>query len=149
MSLVFQYKPLSMSDIEKIESWTYSGFMTSVDMSSYRQNYREKGLLKGPLLCEGFGVFVNTELFGLLEAYEIEQGIEIGLALNPKRVGKGLSKSFILSCIAFIKSHYAYKQDYIYLSVNKQNHQAFFAYIKAGFKVYKKTDADYLMRISL
>jgi ribosomal-protein-alanine N-acetyltransferase len=149
MSIEFQYKPLSMSDIEKIESWTYTGFMTSVDMSFYYQNYRQKGLLKGPHLCDGYGVFVDNELYGLLEVYEIEQGIEMGLALNPKYVGKGLSKGFILNCIDFLKSHYAYMKNYIYLSVDKKNHQAYYAYIKTGFKVYKESEAEFYMRMDV
>ena len=149
MSISLYFKPLSLEDISIIESWTYQGFMTSVDMSFYHQNLKEKGLLKGPLLCDGFSVFYGKERFGLLEVYKIKEGIEIGLALKPTYVGKGLSKAFIYNSVCFIKAYYTYSEDYIYLSVDKKHQDAYHAYLKAGFKVYKERASDVQMRLDV
>ena len=144
------FKPLSLVNIKEIESWRYKGYIKQVDMSFYHKNYDERKIIKGPLNCDGFAVFLEDKLIGLFEYYLEEDKIKLGLALHPSMVGKGFSTSFIHAGIQFAIDHYNYKQSSIYLTVDQQNIRAYKAYLKAGFIVDKIDEAQgFIMKKSI
>ena len=53
---------------------------------------------------------------------------------------------FIEAGILFLKNHFNYKHDYVYLTVEKANYQAYHAYLKSGFQVMDDKKEEVLMR---
>lgn len=142
----YKFFPISIEDVSKIENWKYQGYIKDIYMEPYHKNLKLYNKLKGPDLCDGFSVYLKNELFGLFEYYHRNDYIEIGLAINPKYVGKGYSKTFIEAGILFLKNHFHYKHDYVYLTVEKENYQAYHAYLKSGFQVIDDKKEEVMMR---
>lgn len=92
--------------------------------------------MKGPGGCEGFVALDHkNRLAGLFEVSIADQDMEIGLALHPEKVGKGLGKSFVNQGIRFAVRHFGYTGDETRLIVNIRNKPEVRVYEKAGFKV--------------
>lgn len=146
----YTFEPININIARIIDTWKYNGFMKNIYMDPYFESY-ENGdiILKGPNSCEGFAVYKDDELFGLFEYYLDDKLIEIGLAINPKYIGKGLGLDFLQEGLQFCVKNYNYKKDFIKLFVNKANLPAFKIYRKAGFKIYKEFDDEYEMRIKI
>jgi ribosomal-protein-alanine N-acetyltransferase len=141
MEIEYQFKDLTMNDVKEIESWTYQGFMKSIDMTHYNKNFKEKGIVKGPLMCDGYGVFCGDQLCGLFECYWKKDGLlEIGLALNPAYVGKHMSISFINEGIQFVVKNHHYNKGVVTLTVDEKNIAAHKAYLSAGFREISRND---------
>ena len=142
----YNFKKMNMEYANEIASWKYRGFMKSIYMDPYFDNYNpETKEMKGPGDCDGFAALVDNEVIGLYEYYIKGDIIEIGLALNPKYVGKGLSKDYILQGIAFMVKEYNYKNSFVQLAVEEDNKEAYHAYLKVGFKEIKKEDEEIIM----
>ena len=142
----FKLYPISIEDVLQIENWKYEGYIKNIFMDPYHENLKLYNKLKGPDLCDGFSVYLENELFGLFEYYHRENYVEIGMAINPKYVGKGFSKSFIKAGILFLKEHFNYVKDFVYLTVEKGNEQAYHAYLKSGFDVFDKKEEEIFMK---
>ncbi len=147
----YQYKKMRKAYADKIKSWRYEGYMKEIYMDPYYENIDSKTrIMKGPANCDGYAVLLNKEIFGLVECYLQDDGIiELGLALNPKFVGKGLSTNFILRSIDFISREYQYKKTYVQLTVEVENKSAYYAYVKAGFVEETRRDKEILMKYYL
>ena len=142
----YVFYPISLEDILNIEKWTYDGYLKKILMEPYHINFASSGKYKGPDFCDGFSVYLGKDLFGLFEYYHRNDFVEIGLAINPKYIGKGYSKSFIEAGISFLKQYFSYQKDYICLTVDKENLQAYKAYLKSGFFVVNEFEDEILMR---
>jgi len=142
----YKFIPISLEDVLEIENWTYDGYMKNIYMKPYHMNLELHKELKGPDFCDGFSVYLDKNLFGLFEYYQRKDYVEIGMAINPKYAGKGFSKDFIEAGILFLKENLNYHYDFVYLSVEKGNEQAYHAYLKSGFKVFNKKEEKILMR---
>lgn len=142
----YLFLPISIKEVLLIEKWRYEGYMEFIYMEPYRKNFELSNKQKGPGDCDGFAVFLDNDLFGLFEYYHKKDYIEIGLAINPIYTKKGYSKSFIEAGISFAKQNYDYQNDYIYLTVEKENISAYHAYIKSDFLVVSEDDNEFVMR---
>lgn len=144
------FKEITYSDVLIMDSWKYNGFEKSLYMDSYHDSYKnEESPLKGPQGSTGFSVYNNENiLFGLFEYYFEEDGVYIGLAMNPDFVGRGLSKGFILEGIDFARNRYNLKGK-IKLAVHRLNIQGIKAYEKVGFKFVKKEGDELLYTYEL
>lgn len=140
-----EFKPLTIPRIKEIQSWKYKGYMKNLYMKPYFVNYEKNGEIKGPDNCDGYGAFSQGKLIGLFECYFKESLIEVGLALNPLYVGKGLSYEFIRAGIDFLIKRYQYKESKILLTVDKGNYAAYHAYLKVGFRVIGKNKEEFKM----
>jgi len=146
----YTFKDMRIHYANQIKDWQYEGYLKDIYMNPYFDNYNEStGEMKGPLNCDGFAVFKGVELFGLFEYYHKDGVLEIGLAINPIFVGKGYSKDFILEGIAFGVKEFKYSKNYILLSVEKDNIQAYKAYLKVGFKEYQRDTQEIMMKYDL
>ncbi|QMS84237.1 GNAT family N-acetyltransferase [Candidatus Xianfuyuplasma coldseepsis] len=141
----FTFKPLTMDDVTAISLWRYDGFMKSIYMQPYIDNYAKTNKIIGPEQCDGYAVFVENTLFGLFEYYLKGPIIELGLAIHPDYVGKGFSNDFIDAGINFAVWRYDYDQDYVQLTVEKDNIAAFKAYKKNGFVEVEQKDHEIVM----
>lgn len=147
---MYKFKDMRLHYATEIASWKYDGYMKDIYMKPYFDNYNElTGEMKGPLKCDGFAVFKDNDLFGLFEFYLQEDGIEIGLAINPLFVGKGYSTEFIGAGLEFLKDYYKYNKKYVYLAVEKENYAAHKAYLKFGFIEYETNREEIKMRYNL
>lgn len=142
----YKFIPISLEDVLEIENWTYDGYMKNIYMKPYHTNLELHKKLKGPDFCDGFSVYLGNSLFGLFEYYQRKDYVEIGMAINPIYAGKGYSQCFIEAGIVFLKKHFKYDKDYVYLTVEKQNYQAYNAYLKSNFYVIEKTEEEFIMR---
>ncbi len=143
-TLTYQFRLITYYDVLIMEKWKYNGFEQALYMDSYHESYKkgEKPIV-GPNGCRGYAVFnKNGELFGIMEYYFEDDGVHLGLAINPCFVGRRLSKGFILSGIEFLKDNFEKFGD-IKLEVHRKNIQAIKAYESVGFKFYKR-DGDEL-----
>ena len=147
----YTYERINKEHLNEIESWKYpGGFMETIYMAPYHTNFKEKGVYLGPLDCDGYMVLDNGKPFGFFEYYHKENGlIEIGLALHPDNVGKGLSKEFILDGIQFGIKEFNYEKDLILITVEMGNDAAFYSYLKTGFVETKRTDEEIFMEYKL
>jgi ribosomal-protein-alanine N-acetyltransferase len=142
----YVFLPISMKEVLLIEKWHYEGYMSYLYMEPYHKNLDLESELKGPGGCDGFAVYLDKDLFGLFEYYHKVDYIEIGLAINPKYINKGYSKSFIDAGILFVKKQYNYQKDFIYLTVEKENTSAYYAYLKSNFTVVSESESEFVMR---
>lgn len=147
----YHYIKMRKAYADIIKEWRYDGYMKEIFMDPYYENVNSKtGIMNGPGKCDGYAVLDSAQIIGLFECYIKEKGIiEIGLALNPEFVGKGLSREFILQGIDFIKKAYDYRKPYIQLTVEINNKSAFYAYLKAGFIEDSRDNDEVLMKYYL
>ncbi|QVK16766.1 GNAT family N-acetyltransferase [Mycoplasmatota bacterium] len=146
----YKFEPMRLDYANEIASWRYIGFMKEIFMKPYFDNYNtESKEMKGPGNCDGYAVVDKDNLIGLFEYYFKAGFMEIGLALNPKFVGNGMSKDFILKGIAFGIKQYNYQKEAILLSVDKENKSAYKAYLKVGFVEYNRTEDEIEMKYFL
>lgn len=147
----FEFVPMTLDYAEQIKTWKYNGYVKSIYVEPYFNSFdAATGRMKGPGGCEGFAVLNQGRLVGLYEYYFKDEVIEIGLALSPESVGKGLGEDFVLQGLDFGISKFNYKGEYIKLTVNIQNKPAIRVYEKAGFIEYiRKSDEIEMRKISL
>lgn len=145
----YKFIPITFEYAKKISEWQYTGFMKTVYMKPYFDNYEKTRKLIGPGNCEGFVVIKDNKVFGIFEFYHPEEELEIGLAINPEFTGKGLAKDYVLAGIKFGVNYYKYKKDTVKLFVAKENVPAYKAYINAGFVEVKKVREEILMKCEL
>ncbi len=122
-----------------MESWRYKGFEPAIYMDRYHES-KERGddPIRGPRGCIGYSVFNNhNDLFGLMEYYFEDDGVYLGLAINPQFVGRGLSSEFIFQGINFLKENYTLDKE-IKIEVHRRNVQAIKAYERCGFHLVKR-----------
>lgn len=144
------FKEITYEDVLIMDKWKYNGFEKSLYMDSYHESYKKgEKPLKGPQSSAGFSVF-NKEnmLFGLFEYYFEDDGVFIGLAINPEFVGRGLSKNFILEGINWCRTKYNISGK-IKLVVDRRNIQGIKAYEKVGFKFVKRENDELLYSYQL
>ncbi len=143
----FEFVPMTLNYINKIKNWQYDGFVKNIYVKPYFNNFdKETGKMKGPEGCEGFAVLNQNRLMGLFEYYFKNEIMEIGLALKPELVGKGLGKEFVNQGIEYGLNKFKYKKEYIKLNVNIKNKSAIRVYEKTGFKEYTRKADEIEMR---
>ncbi len=146
LDMKYQFKKMTFSDAKEIASWKYKGYLKDIYMEPYFKNYNKNSKeLKGPGNCDGYAVYSGYDLVGLFEYYHKDNIIEIGLALKPELAGKGLSKEFILEGIKFGIETFDYQGEFIQLSVDIRNEEAYYAYMKVGFKEVAKDGEEIIM----
>lgn len=148
-NLTFTFKVITYDDVLIMEKWAYNGFEKSLFMDSYHESHKKgDNPILGPGSCKGFSVFIGeNKLFGIFEYYFEADGVYIGLAINPKYVGRGYSKEFILSGLRFAKGEYGVED--FKLAVHRKNIQAIKAYEKTGFTFVKKVDDELYYKIKI
>lgn len=142
-NLVYNFEQIKYCDVLIMEKWRYSGFEKCLYMDSYHESYTKgENPIIGPGGCKGYSVFIDgNTLFGIFEFYFEEDGVYIGLAINPLYVGRGYSKDFILAGLEFGRKNFDI--DEFKLAVHRKNIQAIKAYDKTGFTLFKR-DGDEL-----
>ncbi|WP_409252571.1 GNAT family N-acetyltransferase [Bacillus sp. SCS-153A] len=145
----FTFKPLIIEYVKEIDSWNYEGFVEEVLMTPYFESYNETGTLIGPGGCEGFAAFLDNKPAGLFEFNIQGSTMEIGLALKPDLVGRGLGVPFVNQGIEFGIDHYQSQLNFVKLVVDTKNKAAIRVYEKAGFEEVDRTDSEIEMRKSL
>ncbi len=143
----YTFVPMTPKYATAMDEWRYDGYMKSLGMKPYFENYDEKtGKMKGPAGCEGYAVLSDSKLVGLFEYYSIDDVMEIGLALSPDMVGKGFAKDFVIEGVDFGVKEFSYKNEYVKLSVNEKNYPAVKAYLNSGFIVHERNNDEIRMR---
>ncbi|EDL64471.1 ribosomal-protein-alanine acetyltransferase [Bacillus sp. SG-1] len=135
-----------MEYIKEIDSWNNDGFVEQVLMTPYFESVNKTGTLAGPGGCEGFAAFVDNETAGLFEFIIQGSTMEIGLALKPDLIGRGLGVPFVNQGIEFGIQHYQLNFNYVKLSVDQKNKAAIRVYEKAGFEEVERTENEITMR---
>jgi ribosomal-protein-alanine N-acetyltransferase len=130
------FKALDIETVHTIARWVYQDTGTGLYMKPYQESYLETpGDLRGPGGCEGYGVYLDDELFGLFEYTFVEGEMEIGCAIAPKFRGKGYGADFVQAGVAFGVSELGYTGTKVGLSVAVTNVAARKVYEKVGFLI--------------
>lgn len=144
-SLIYRFEAITYAEVLEMEAWKYEGFEKAIYMDRYHES-RERGddPIKGPRGCIGYSVY-NSEnrLFGLFEYYFEDDGVYLGLAINPLFLGRGLSTQFIFDGISFFQANYTTTKE-IKIEVHRRNIQAIKAYEKCGFRLSSR-DGEILL----
>ena len=135
---MFEFSPVTLETIKVVGNWRYDGVVKSIYITPYLESIRAEKSIKGPDGCDGFIAYSDNSLAGLFEFYFEDDIMEIGVALNPDLVGKGLGKDFIDAGLDFGIENYNYTEDYIRLTVNENNKSAIKVYENVGFSYYNK-----------
>jgi len=155
----FQLKSLTTKDVtEKYLSW-FSGSKevveyiayakTNADINKLRQYVKEREDREDVLFL---GIFTDSgQHIGNIK-YEpinlIDQSATMGILIGNKEWrGKGVATEVIKDSGKYLKKNYKIK--YIDLGVNKDNIAAVSAYKKMKFKVIRKTDHGFMMRLNI
>ena len=145
----FTFTSINMSYLKEIDSWNYEGFIEQVCMTPYFDSFNKTGRLIGPGGCEGFAAILDNDTAGLFEFNSDGRTLEIGLALKPSLIGKGLGATFVQEGIEFGVQHYNCKHDVVKLVVDAQNKAAIHVYEKVGFAKIEQTENDIEMMLVL
>ncbi|MBN9654130.1 GNAT family N-acetyltransferase [Halobacillus sp. GSS1] len=145
----FKFRSIKMEDVKQIDSWNYEGFVEKVEMKPYFESFLQTGQLRGPGGCEGYAAFVDEEVVGLFEFKVNGSIMEIGLALRPDWIGKGLGATYVKQGIAFGIHHCDQDMNEVRLEVDEQNKAAIRVYEKIGFKKVEQKDRDIEMQMVL
>jgi RimJ/RimL family protein N-acetyltransferase len=140
------FKKLDIETIKLIVQWRYSesddGFYMDPYLDSYLATPDE---IKGPGGCDGYGVYLEDQLFGLFEFKFVKNELEIGCALEPTYQGCGYGKEFVLAGVSFGVSEYEYTGSRVVLDVDVSNIAARKVYEKVGFKVESRSEESIRM----
>ncbi len=137
---------MSIKYAKILGNWQYDGYVKKIYVDPYlKNNEKETDQMRGPGGCYGFVAIdlEKSQLVGLFEYYFNDDSMEIGLALNPALIGKGLAKNFVLKGVEFGVNYFDYAGDYVKLHVNTNNVPAVKAYRQAGFALASQ-DGDKL-----
>ena len=155
----FQLKSLTTKDVtEKYLSWfngskevvEYIAYAkTNADINKLRQYVKEREDRKDVLFL---GIFTDSEQhIGNIKYEPInlkDKSATMGILIGDKKWrGKGVATEVIKDSGKYLKENYKIK--YIDLGVNKDNIAAVSAYKKMKFKVIKKTDFGFMMRLNI
>ena len=155
----FQLKSLTTENVtEQYLSW-FSGSeevveyiayaKTNADINKLRQYVKEREDREDVLFL---GIFTDSgQHIGNIK-YEpinlIDQSATMGILIGNKEWrGKGVATEVIKDSAKYLKENYKIK--YIDLGVNKDNIAAVSAYKKMKFKVIRKTDHGFMMRLNI
>ena len=155
----FQLKSLTTKDVtEKYLSW-FSGSKevveyiayakTNADINKLRQYVKEREDREDVLFL---GIFTDYgQHIGNIKYEPINlknKSATMGILIGDKEWrGKGVAIEVIKDSSKYLKENYKIK--YIDLGVNKDNIAAVSAYKKMKFKVVKKTDHSFMMRLNI
>lgn len=155
----FQLKTLTVDDVtEEYLSW-FSGSKevgeyiayakTNADINKLRQYVKEREDREDVLFL---GIFTDSgQHIGNIKYEPINlknKSATMGILIGDKEWrGKGVAIEVIKDSSKYLKENYKIK--YIDLGVNKDNIAAVSAYKKMKFKVVKKTDHNFMMRLNI
>jgi [ribosomal protein S18]-alanine N-acetyltransferase len=129
----FQFVPITFETAQEIDDWYYEGKFDDLYMTPYFISGEKTGVFKGPGDCDGFAAMHEGTVSGLFEYTIVDGGLEIGLALAPDLVGKGLGPGFVQQGIAFGLEKFEGQNEFIQLEVAAANKPAICVYEKVGF----------------
>ena len=155
----FQLKTLTVDDAtEEYLSWFSSSkevgeyiayAKTNADINKLRQYVKEREDREDVLFL---GIFTDSgQHIGNIKYEPInlkDKSATMGILIGNKEWrGKGVATEVIKDSGKYLKKNYKIK--YIDLGVNKDNIAAVSAYKKMKFKVIKKTDLGFMMRLNI
>ncbi|MCA0987192.1 GNAT family N-acetyltransferase [Guptibacillus algicola] len=143
--MTYQFVPMTLEYAREIDEWHYDGRFDDLFMTPYFTSYEKDGVFVGPGGCEGFVALSEDKIAGLFEFTIKGNAMEIGLALEPSLVGKGLAVDYVNEGIQFGLDYYDTHFDEVRLEVEKTNKPAIRVYEKAGFKRVNETDEEIKM----
>ena len=142
----FNFVPITLEYAREIDEWHYDGKFEDLFMTPYFTSFEKDGVFKGPGGCDGFVALLDNNVSGLFEFTVSEPIMEIGLALEPGLVGKGIGVDLVNQGIEFGLKNYQSKITVIKLEVDFKNIAAIRVYEKAGFIKVKQTNDEIEMR---
>ncbi|WP_377890521.1 GNAT family N-acetyltransferase [Alkalihalobacillus sp. R86527] len=144
--MTYTFVPMTLSYAREMDTWQYDGRFDDLFMTPYFTSFEKDGVFVGPGGCDGFVALSGDEIAGLFEFTVTGSTMVIGLALEPRLVGKGLAVDYVNQGIQYGLNHYDIVIDVIKLDVKKTNKPAIRVYGKAGFERVNETDEEIEMK---
>jgi ribosomal-protein-alanine N-acetyltransferase len=144
--LKLTFKKLDIETIHSIAKWRYDKSADGLYIDPYLDSYIvAPDEMKGPGGCDGYGVYLDNQLFGLFEYTFVNNELVIGCALEPTCKGRGYGAEFVSAGISFGVSEYQYKGSRVILDVDVSNIAARNVYDKVGFEVESSSNESIRM----
>lgn len=137
--MVFDLQPIKDKYMDEILSWK-----SQSDYSCYDTDKNETNL-ESLITEEGTDFFValidEVELAGFIECtFDDDDILEVGCALMPEFLGKGLGFDFVSNCIEYLMEHYDYNQDRIITILKTKDVHARKVFERVGFLVTDESE---------
>ncbi|WP_347860879.1 GNAT family N-acetyltransferase [Salimicrobium sp. PL1-032A] len=147
--MCFEFRAITEDEVKEIASWNYEGYVEEVMMTPYFESFEKTGEWKGPGSCDGFAAFLDGEVAGLFEFNLKGHVMEIGLALRPDLIGKGLGVTYVEQGLEFGMHTYTTDLSFVMLTVDKRNEAAIRVYEKVGFRRVEEAEGERKMVLSI
>lgn len=124
--------PMQLKHARDIADWHYPGFYSFYDLRHYPEDIEEI-FDESKWGANLFSVLDEKgELYGELAFHEDGGELEIGIAMRPDLVGKGIGQTMLQAGMHFARSKFTF--NFFRISVWKLNSRAIKVYGKAGFR---------------
>ncbi len=143
------FSDITIDDVREIANWKYQGYLENIIMTPYFQNYQQGNKLRGFEDSLAYSFYWNDSLFGLLELFEKKDGIEIGIAINPKYTNKSLSYLYLDEVVSFVKRIKRDQVRYLYIQADIEHHVGRHVYKKYGFAEVLKNENTILFSMDI
>jgi len=137
--MLFDLQPMKDKYMDEILSWK-----SQSNYSCYDTDKNETSLES--LISEGETDFFvalidDVELAGFIECtFDEEEILEVGCALMPEFVGKGLGFDFVSNCIEYLMEYYDYSQERIITVLKTKDKHARKVFERVGFLVTDESE---------
>jgi ribosomal-protein-alanine N-acetyltransferase len=147
-ALEFRFVLMTLAHAQQLLTWKYAGKYAIYDYAN-----EAEWLLSAKEWPEAFFAVLDErgELIGecaaeMLDRAELDGGegqvLSIGFGLRPDLTGRGIGPGFVSACFDNAVRHFNYNGPYVRLGVAAFNTRAIKAYAKAGFREYRRFNAE-------
>jgi len=98
---------------------------------------------------EFFVSFINEEIIGYIECYFENEVLEVGMALLPEHISKGVGTDFVSQAIEYLINHYEYAGEVIRSFISINDSRAIEVMERVGFNKIDTTKKWVEMELSI
>lgn len=132
------FRPINHDDAREIINYRYDGDYSFYDMEKTATD------LDTLLNSDDFDFFIvessDEEMVGFIEVAFIDDIMEMGAALVPEFMGKGLGYDYISSCVDYLIEYYDYSERQISTLIKPFDTHAIKIYERVGFTKIDEND---------
>ena len=135
---MFEFRTSTDEDMDKILNLKSKNDYSCYDLD--KNNINLDRLLERTS-CDFFSVLNNDEVIGFIESYfDEDDNLDMGCALLPEFLGKGLGFDFITECVEFIIDYFQFSGEEVYTILSKCDEHSIGMFEKVGFNLVDESE---------